>query len=184
MRTSSIRPAKYSPHTELPPTRSAPDVSTMLPVIARVRASVPLTYIRRLAPSYVAARCVQALTASAAVPQESTSPPPVLMKPAGAEGERSGSVAYSEYDKEPGRSFSSTVRQPLTEVGLTHASSVMPLVSRRPGASFTVTQALVPLKERAPPNLPAADQAALLSVPVFALPERSAAVEPVPSLKP
>src|SRR5438128_2498914 len=135
MRTSSMSPLKYSPQTELPPIRSTPDVSTMLPPTARVRVRFPLTYIRRFMPSYVAAMWVQVLRASAALPQESTSLPPVLMKLEGADGEWFGSVAYSEYERAPGRSLRSTERQPLTEVGLSHASSVMPLVSRRLDAS-------------------------------------------------
>src|SRR5262245_41915821 len=49
--------------------------------------------------------------------------------------------------------------------------------------SATVTQLLVPLKDRALPNLPAVLQVALLIVPVFPLPEASATVEPVPASK-
>ena len=51
---------------------------------------------------------------------------------------------------------------------------------------LTVTQALVPLKLRALPNLPAVApaQVVLESVPVLALPERSAVVVPEPSSKP
>src|SRR2546423_11788186 len=128
--------------------------------------------------------CVQVLRARAAAPQESTSVPPTLMKLEGAEGEWSGSVAYSEYERAFDRSFRSTERQPLTDVGLTHASSVMALVRWSRLLSVTVTHALVPLKESAPPNSPAVVHVALASVPVRPWPEASAVVVPVPSLKP
>src|SRR5258706_6187860 len=69
------------------------------------------------------------------------------------------------------------------EVGYTHASSVMPVVSRSEVAFGTVTCALVPLNTSALPNLPAVVQVAPLIVPVLPLPERSATVVPAPSLK-
>ena len=49
--------------------------------------------------------------------------------------------------------------------------------------SATVTQALVPLNDSAPPYLPEAVQVALARVPVLPLPEASPAVVPLPSLK-
>ena len=65
-----------------------------------------------------------------------------------------------------------TSRQVLvTAVGLTHASSVMPLVRCSDAASATVTFALVPLKLRAFPYLPCVVQVALLMAPMFPLPE-------------
>ena len=69
-------------------------------------------------------------------------------------------------------------------VGLTQASSVIPLVRSREFESFTLTRALVPLKKRALPNLPAVDQVAFESVPVLPLPDRSAVVVPLPSSNP
>jgi hypothetical protein len=78
----------------------------------------------------------------------------------------------------------STVSQPLMAEGRTHASTVMPVVRSREAASATVTQSLTPSNDRAPPYLPAAVQAAPETVPALELPEPSAAVVPVVSLKP
>ena len=50
--------------------------------------------------------------------------------------------------------------------------------------SLTVTQALVPLKVSAPPNLPEAVRVALAIVPALPLPELSAVVVPLASSKP
>jgi len=63
------------------------------------------------------------------------------------------------------------VVQPLRAFGLTHASSVMPFVRLSSVLEAMVTQALVPLNDRAPPYLPAVFQVALLSVPVRPWPE-------------
>ncbi|HLC41272.1 MAG TPA: hypothetical protein VJO34_06555 [Methylomirabilota bacterium] len=46
------------------------------------------------------------------------------------------------------------MRQPLPVVGKTQASSVIPVVRSRMGASFTVTQSFTPSKSRALPNFP------------------------------
>src|SRR5712692_5772764 len=70
---------------------------------------------------------------------------------------------------------------PVAVVGYTHASSVIPLVRSKVVESFTVTK-LDPLKERALPNLPCADQVGPVSVPVLEFPDASAVVVPVPSL--
>src|SRR2546423_13382623 len=75
-------------------------------------------------------------------------------------------------------------RQLVTLLGFTQPSSVMPLVRCRRALSLTVTQALVPLKDRALPNLPVAAQVALARAPVRPCPEASAALVPAPSLKP
>src|SRR5690349_9683101 len=79
-----------------------------------------------------------------------------------------------------------TSRQLLvTTDGLTQASSVMAVVRCSDAASGMSTRALLPLKDRALPNLPAVLQVAPpTSVPVLPLPDRSATVVPVPSLKP
>ncbi len=68
--------------------------------------------------------------------------------------------------------------------GLTHASSVIPEVRSSEFESLMFTRALVPLKKSEFPNLPEVDQVAFESVPVLALPERSAVVVPEPSSKP
>src|SRR4051812_36262325 len=81
-------------------------------------------------------------------------------------------------------SFSITVRQPVAADGLTQASSVIPLVRSSDAASATVTHALVPLNESAPPNLPAAAHVALEIVPVLPCPGGSVVWTPAPSLKP
>src|SRR5258706_15440817 len=67
-------------------------------------------------------------------------------------------------------------------VGYTHASSVMPVVSRSEVAFGIVTCAPVPLNTSALPNLPDVVQVAPLIVPVLPLPEISATVVPAPSL--
>ena len=72
----------------------------------------------------------------------------------------------------------------FASVGLTQASSVIPVVRSSEFESLTFTQALVPLKKSALPNLPLVDQVAFESVPVLLLPERSAVVVPLPSSKP
>src|SRR5437879_4235504 len=61
-------------------------------------------------------------------------------------------------------------------LGSAQASSVMPVVRSSDAESAMVTSELWPLKERAPPNTPAADHAALLTVPLFPLPDKSAKV--------
>src|SRR4051812_14998640 len=71
---------------------------------------------------------------------------------------------------------------PFTVVGRTHASNVMPLVSRSVAASGTVTRAVVPLNDSAPPDLPAAVHVAPVIVPVLPFPDASLTVVPVPSL--
>src|SRR4249919_2624974 len=75
-------------------------------------------------------------------------------------------------------------RQPLaTRDGLTHADSVMAVVSRSTGASVIVTIPL-PVNTRALPNLPAGVQVALLIAPGLPLPDPSATVGPAPSSNP
>src|SRR4051794_1770139 len=84
-----------------------------------------------------------------------------------------------------GCSLSSTVRHAEpTAVGRIHASIVMPEVRSRLFASGTVTQSLVPLKLRAPPNLPAIVRVAPAIVPVLPLPEASVTEPPDVSSKP
>src|SRR5581483_8245728 len=68
-------------------------------------------------------------------------------------------------------------------VGLTHASSVMPVVRRSDGASGTVTCALVPLNTSALPNFPAA-QVVPLATPLWFCPDASFTAVPEPSSKP
>src|SRR5262245_39474208 len=77
-----------------------------------------------------------------------------------------------------------TSRQPLdADEGLTHASRVMPVLRSSDGASVIVTRALAPLNIRAFPNFPVDAHVAPLMVPVLPLPDASATVPPVPSLK-
>src|SRR6266550_3709610 len=76
-----------------------------------------------------------------------------------------------------------TSRQAVVTVdGLTHASSVIPVVSRNDAESGTITRAFVPLKLRALPNLPSVVHAAFPVLPVFPFPDVSATVVPTPSL--
>ena len=71
-------------------------------------------------------------------------------------------------------------------VGLTQASAVIPVVRLSELELLTLTQAFVPLKESALPNLPALAPAQVVfeTVPVLPFPERSAVVVPEPSSKP
>src|SRR4029078_1011660 len=84
----------------------------------------------------------------------------------------------------PAPSLNTTLRKALPSVvGLTQASAVIPVVRSSELELMAVTHAMVPLKERAFPNLPLADQAALERVPVLLLPDWSAVVVPLPSAK-
>src|SRR5919201_7129808 len=76
------------------------------------------------------------------------------------------------------------VREPVPDVGLTHASMVRPVVTSSDGASATVTHASTPLNDSADPNLPLVVHVGPASVPVFAWPDESSARTPTPSLKP
>src|SRR5688572_14223231 len=76
-----------------------------------------------------------------------------------------------------------TVSQPLSVVGLTHASSVMPPVRLSAAASATVTQSLTPSKDSALPNLPPATLTASRIVPWRPPPEESVATVPPVSSK-
>src|SRR5262245_59267151 len=69
----------------------------------------------------------------------------------------------------------------LTTEGLTHASSVMPVVRCSDAASGMVTIAFEPLNDSALSNFPVV-HVALAIVPVLPLPDRSATVVPAPSL--
>jgi hypothetical protein len=70
----------------------------------------------------------------------------------------------------------------VTVCALTHASNVIAPVSRKDGESLIVTFALVPLKTSALPYLPAAVHVAEPMEPAFPFPDRSATVDPDPSL--
>ena len=73
MRTSSIRPLKYSPQIALPPIFSAPVALMIEPLAKLVATCVPFTYRASTVPSYVAARCVHVPTGNCAVPRRSWS---------------------------------------------------------------------------------------------------------------
>src|SRR5262245_35145574 len=76
------------------------------------------------------------------------------------------------------------VCQPATVLGFTQASIVIADVSRSNAVSATVTQLVAPVSVTAPPYLPVAVHDAFDKVPVWPLPDASAAVAPAPSLKP
>src|SRR5580658_10740772 len=76
-----------------------------------------------------------------------------------------------------------SVQLPLTTVGYTQASIVMPVLRSSEGASGIVMSEFVPLNTRAFPYLPDVVQVALVIVPVLPFPERSLTVVPVPSSK-
>src|SRR4051794_817745 len=90
------------------------------------------------------------------------------------------SLAYRAYASPPDVSLSMTACHPLRATGLTHASRVIAPVRSSELASATVTQLLVPLNDRAPPNFPVTRVAAV-RVPVFPLPDASAVVVPLAS---
>src|SRR3954469_9608963 len=82
-------------------------------------------------------------------------------------------------------SLKSTLRQAVapSALGLTQASSVIPVVRSSEFESGTVTRVLVPLKVSAPPECPATAHAPLATVPLLPVPERSASAVPEPALK-
>ena len=77
-----------------------------------------------------------------------------------------------------------TVRQPPSAEGRTHASSVIPVVKSSEFASGTVTQSLTPSKLNAEPNRPAPLHTGPEIEPTFPFPEESAALEPDPASNP
>src|ERR1041384_7879225 len=72
-------------------------------------------------------------------------------------------------------------QKPVAVDGLTHASTVNAVVTCNDGASGTVTSAVLPLNDSAPPYLPAAVHVAPVMLPVFPVPEASVALLPAPS---
>ena len=77
------------------------------------------------------------------------------------------------------------VRQPPpAAVGLTQASSVMPIVRSSEALSGTVTKLELPLNDSAPPKRPIGAQPVAVVVPVLPVPDASATVVPAPSLNP
>src|SRR5882672_412179 len=76
------------------------------------------------------------------------------------------------------------VAPPLSAVGYSQASSVMPVVRSKSGASLIVTQLFMPLKDRAVPALPVVTQEAPVITPLLPLPDASLTVAPLPSLNP
>src|SRR5450432_2255125 len=81
-------------------------------------------------------------------------------------------------------SLITTSRQLVSAVGMTQASSVMPVVKSSALESGTVTQLLVPLNDSAPPNFPVVTRVAPLIVPTFPVPELSTTLAPLVSSKP
>ena len=75
-------------------------------------------------------------------------------------------------------------RQPPDTEGITHASSVIPVVRSSEFASGTVTQSLTPSKLNAAPNLPAPVHTGPEIAPAFPFPDESAAVVPDPASNP
>src|SRR3954463_6394197 len=74
---------------------------------------------------------------------------------------------YSAQANPSGASLVTTDRQEVRIDGLIHASIVIPVVRSRDAASLTVTHALVPSNESAPPNLPAVVRVAPEIVPTL-----------------
>src|SRR3954447_22682238 len=65
--------------------------------------------------------------------------------------------------------------------GLTQASRVIPVVSWSEAELAMLTRALLPLKEREPPNLPLVLRVAFAIAPLLPLPDESMTVVPDPS---
>ena len=80
--------------------------------------------------------------------------------------------------------MNTTVRQPPSADGRTHASSVIPVVRSSELASGTVTQSFTPSKLNADPNRPAALHTAPETEPTFPFPDESATLEPEPASNP
>jgi hypothetical protein len=74
-RTSSIKPANHSGHTPFPPTRNTPVEGAKLPDTTVDDTNTPFTYNRKLAPSYVDAKCDHAFNANPAEPTAFCSAP-------------------------------------------------------------------------------------------------------------
>src|SRR5438552_1252138 len=76
------------------------------------------------------------------------------------------------------------LRHPLSAVGFTHASTVMPVVRSSAGESGIDTESLTPSKESARPNFPFAVRVAPLIVPIWWKGDASMVVVPDVSSKP
>src|SRR6185503_7940984 len=135
--------------------------------------------MRAVDPSNVAATCVQVFSASGETAGVSMS----LAMPSVSEGRGRLPFAYNPYDAVVVVGLRTALCHPLSAVGLSHASTVSPVVRSRELASLTVTRSLTPSTERACPYFPAVHVAPEM-VPVLPLPEISATDVPLPSLKP
>src|SRR5712691_4785317 len=126
--------------------------------------------------------CVQLFDGRLAVPCTLWSLPPRLIYVLGRFDEL---LEYNEYERPLGRSFKMIERNALllADVGWTQASRVIPVVRDREALSRTVTHALLPLNNKAPPYRPAVVHVALRIVPLLPLPEASTTVVPAPSPK-
>src|SRR5690349_17826007 len=102
----------------LPPMRKLPLDVLIEPACANVPASVPLTYSRSVAPSYVDARCVHAFSGICPVPTAENELVPCRIHASG----RCGALppllsAYRPYARSPLASFRITFSQELISVG-------------------------------------------------------------------
>src|SRR3954463_2125625 len=91
------------------------------------------------------------------------------------------SLAEIAYDRIGEASLIKALCQPLSAVGLIHASSVIAVVRSSDAASGTVTQSLMPLNDNAVPYFPAV-HAAPVMVPVLPVPDTSNTCAPRPSV--
>src|SRR5215207_4733034 len=117
MRTSSINPEKYSPHTPFPPIFNA-DVDVAIdPATATACASTPSTNTRNIDPSYVTATCDHPDVDNADPATAAESTDPTCTYP---DGPTPPPDEYNPYDNPPGASFNTTVRHPADVDGCTH----------------------------------------------------------------
>jgi hypothetical protein len=172
----------HSGQIAFPPILSGELEFWMFPAIVIDASWVPLTYSRCVVPSYVEATCVHVADARGDPPSRIRAWPEIVTWDC---GRFVSELEYSPYTRSLGRSLTTSVLKSPPAFGLTHASSVMPVVRSRELESGTVTNELEPLNESALPNLPALAPAhvALESVPLLPFPDRSAVVEPAPSSK-
>jgi hypothetical protein len=106
-----------------------------------------------------------------------------VLPPRNTAGRSASLFAYSAYAAPALLSLTMTLRQSVAAVGFTHASSVMPVVSRSAESSGTVTTSSIPSNDSARPNRPAPLRVAPPMSPSW-LPLSSTAMAPTGSSKP
>ena len=122
-----MRPRKRSPQTWLAPKLSGPSPTDSSPSTGSEPAAAPFTNRRSVAPSNVAARCVQRF------PSRTDGPLTPVWPPRNTAGRSASLLAYSPYAAPALLSLKMTLRQAVAAVGFTQASRVIPVVRRSAG---------------------------------------------------